>query len=81
MQMQDFVIGDEYMDSTVMTGPVHPRIEFHERDTCKYHLEKGGVACEAVSRKPGECERCGWNPLVSRRRLWRMRKIWKEVGF
>lgn len=53
---------------------------FSPVDTCRFHLEKGGVQCDAKTRKPGQCEQCGWNPQVSRRRIYRMKSIWKEFG-
>lgn len=55
--------------------------KFSPVDVCRFHLEKGGVTCDARTRKPGQCERCGWNPQVARRRSHRIKSTWKELGF
>lgn len=33
-----------------------------------------GVVCVKNERKPGQCKRCGWNPLVTNQRKRRIRK-------
>lgn len=47
---------------------------FDENDTCRFHMEKGGVACEKKRRQPDDCDRCGWNPKVAHRRSYMIRK-------
>lgn len=51
---------------------------FTTKDTCRFHLEKGGVMCDEKTQKSGKCERCGWNPQVARRRTYQMKKSIKE---
>lgn len=50
---------------------------FNLDEVCKYHREKGGVVCDQKRRTDADCERCGWNPRVARRRL---RKIKEQRG-
>lgn len=47
---------------------------FSEEDTCRFHLEKGGVMCNKKRRLPDSCDHCGWNPRVSHRRSYQIRK-------
>lgn len=38
-------------------------------EVCRYHRDKGGVMCNQKRRTDYDCEHCGWNPRVSRRRI------------
>lgn len=48
---------------------------FNEDDTCRFHMEKGGVACDKQRRKDGDCDKCGWNPRVAHKRSYKIRKM------
>ena len=41
-------------------------------DGCKFN--RSAIVCPAKTRKDGDCERCGWNPRVARRRSYYIRK-------
>lgn len=45
------------------------RRDFKLDDVCRYHREKGGVVCDQKRRTDADCERCGWNPRIARRRV------------
>lgn len=48
-------------------------------EVCRFHREKGGVMCNQKRRTDADCERCGWNPRVARRRLIKIKEQrWKE---
>lgn len=53
--------------------------KFSPVDTCRFHLEKGGVMCDAKTRKSNQCDRCGWNPKVARRRSYKIKQERKEM--
>lgn len=45
-------------------------------DGCDYHKE--AVVCPPNKRYEGQCETCGWNPRVARRRSYLIRKMFEE---
>ena len=45
------------------------RRDFDLNEVCRFHREKGGVVCNQKRRTNDDCEHCGWNPRVTRRRL------------
>ena len=47
---------------------------FNLDEVCKFHKEKGGVVCDQKRRTDADCERCGWNPRVARRRLKKIKE-------
>lgn len=49
-------------------------------EVCRYHREHGGVICNQKRRTDADCEKCGWNPRVSRRRRIKIKKWIEEVG-
>ena len=72
---------EEYFGGTLITlsdAEVSAMLrDFDPEEVCRFHLEKGGVICQAKKRKPGECEHCGWNPRIARRRAYQVRR-WLE---
>lgn len=54
--------------------------EFDPREVCKYHIEEGGVICDARKRTDYDCTKCGWNPKVSRRRAWKIREERRKLN-
>ena len=50
------------------------RRDFTLDEVCRFHREKGGVVCNQKRRTNDDCERCGWNPRVTRRRLRRIKE-------
>ena len=38
-------------------------------EVCRFHREKGGVVCNQKRRTNDDCEHCGWNPRIARRRV------------
>lgn len=65
--------GEIDIHSASATGGYVFRV-FDERNTCRFHMEKGGVMCEKKKRLPDSCDRCGWNPRVAHRRAFQIRK-------
>ena len=47
-------------------------------DVCRFHREKGGVVCNQKRRTDDDCEHCGWNPRVARRRLKKIKERMEE---
>ena len=45
-------------------------------DGCDFN--KPAIVCKPESRKPGQCDKCGWNPRVARRRSYLIRKEMDE---
>ena len=41
-----------------------------KRFFCKFHQDNLGVMCE----KKLICEKCGWNPAVARRRIYKIKE-------
>lgn len=66
-------LSDEQIERLMRKG-------FDPNEVCKYHTEHGGVLCDKKKRKPLDCERCGWNPRVSRYRARRIRERMNEEG-
>ena len=50
------------------------RKDYQMDEVCRYHREKGGISCDQKKRTDADCERCGWNPKVARRRIWKIRE-------
>ena len=42
---------------------------FSMDEVCRFHRAEGGVNCNQKRRTDYDCEHCGWNPRVSRRRI------------
>lgn len=42
---------------------------FNLDEVCRFHRDKGGVECNQKKRTDAMCNRCGWNPRVSRMRI------------
>lgn len=73
---------EEYFGGTLYV-PTDEEVErmingFSLDEVCRYHREKGGVACNQKRRTDYDCEHCGWNPRVARRRS---RKIRERMEF
>lgn len=41
-------------------------------DGCKFN--RAAIECPEKKRKDGDCDHCGWNPRVARRRSYYIRK-------
>lgn len=49
--------------------------EYNRNDTpCRHNI---GVLCEETGR---QCDKCGWNPRVSRRRANNIRETLRRIG-
>lgn len=56
------------------------RRDYSLDEVCRFHREKGGVTCNQKKRTDMDCEHCGWNPRVSRRRLRKIKERLEELG-
>ena len=72
---EEYTVDEEYTYA--------PDITMSELDTsilypdgCKF--KRSAIVCEEKKRKDGDCDRCGWNPRVARRRSYLIRKQMEE---
>lgn len=65
--MEEYMGGRLYM---VSDADVERMLHgFSLDEVCRFHREKGGVVCDQKRRTDYDCEHCGWNPRVARRRV------------
>lgn len=73
---------EEYMGGrlyTVSDADVERLLHgFSLDEVCRFHREQGGVVCNQKRRTDNDCEHCGWNPRVARRRSKRIRERMAE---
>ena len=63
--MDEYEYAPDITMSALDTSVLYP-------DGCKFN--RSAIICEEKKRKDGDCERCGWNPRVARRRSYYIRK-------
>jgi len=62
---------DEYLyESDIGYTCVGFEVKFE--DGCDFNPQN--IVCPPNKRKRGQCERCGWNPKIARRRCYQIRK-------
>lgn len=66
---EDYIYEPDITMSALDTSILYP-------DGCKFN--RSAIICPEKKRYDGQCEKCGWNPRVARRRSYLIRKQLEE---